>query len=87
MDAQYKNSVGIESGATTNGREVAVANKRNMSGTDLVLRFLALALCLAATIVLGVDKQNTTVAMTLVPTLPPVNIPVTAKWHYLSAFV
>ncbi|KAK6130449.1 hypothetical protein DH2020_035859 [Rehmannia glutinosa] len=82
MESQYKNSSngGIESG-------VAVANKNKMRGWDVVLRFLALALSLTAAVVLGVNKETTTVAVTLVPTLPPVNIPVTAKWHDLSAFV
>ncbi|KAK6130469.1 hypothetical protein DH2020_035783 [Rehmannia glutinosa] len=82
MESQYKNSSngGIESG-------VAVANKNKMRGWDVVLRFLALALSLTAAVVLGVNKETTTVAVALVPTLPPVNIPVTAKWHDLSAFV
>ncbi|XP_073141537.1 CASP-like protein 1E2 [Henckelia pumila] len=92
MESQYKNSNngGIESGGanTTYGRgsEVAVANKKSFRGWDFVLRVLALALCLAAAVVLGVNKQNTTVPVSLVPTLPPVNVPVTAKFHYLSAF-
>ncbi|XP_073050311.1 CASP-like protein 1E2 [Primulina eburnea] len=91
MESQYKtsNNGGVESGANTaHGREseVAVANKRNLRGWDFVLRLLALALCLTAAIVLGVDKQTTTVPVSLVPTLPPVNVPVTAKFHYLSAF-
>ncbi|GFP81911.1 CASP-like protein 1e2 [Phtheirospermum japonicum] len=88
MDSEYKNTSsngaygggGIESG-------VPVANKRKMRGWDVILRFLALALSLVAAVVLGVNKETTTVALTLVPTLPPVNVPVTAKWHYLSAFV
>ncbi|KAL3626139.1 hypothetical protein CASFOL_029688 [Castilleja foliolosa] len=71
---------GIESGGP-------VANKKNFRGWDVILRFLALALSLAAAVLLGVDKQTTTVALTLVPTLPPVNVPVTAKSHYMSAFV
>ncbi|KAL9161400.1 hypothetical protein ABFS82_07G019400 [Erythranthe guttata] len=84
MESQYKgsyNNGGVESAGAR------VANRRNMSGCDVVLRLLALALTLTAAVVLGVDKQNTTVAVTLVPTLPPVNVPVTAKWHHLSAFV
>ncbi|GKA37847.1 mutator type transposase [Tanacetum coccineum] len=44
-------------------------------------------LTLAAAVVLGVNKQVTTVAVTLAPSLPPVNLPVTAKWHDMSAFV
>ncbi|KAL6532272.1 hypothetical protein OROGR_014242 [Orobanche gracilis] len=85
MESEYKNrgssmNEGIESG-------VAVANKRKVRGWDVVLRFLALALSLASAVILVVDKETTMVAVTLVPTLPAVNVPVTAKWHYLSAFV
>lgn len=69
----------------SNGEERA--NKRTFRGFDVVLRFLAVGLCLAAAVLLGVNKQSTTVPVTLVPSLPPVNVPVTAKWHYLSAFV
>ncbi|KZV21980.1 CASP-like protein 5-like [Dorcoceras hygrometricum] len=92
MESQYKtgNNGGIETGAnyTTNGRgsEVAVANKKSFRGWDFVLRLLALALSLAAAVVLGVNKQTTTMPVSLVPSLPPVNVPVTAKFHYLSAF-
>ncbi|KAK4477928.1 hypothetical protein RD792_017193 [Penstemon davidsonii] len=87
MDSQYK-SAGIENGVTNDRvKEVAVGNKRKMRGCDLVLRFLALAFSLTAAVVLGVDKQSTTVVVTLVSSLPPVNIPVTATWHHLSAFV
>ncbi|GAV87367.1 DUF588 domain-containing protein, partial [Cephalotus follicularis] len=50
----------------------------------LFLRVLALLLNLAAAIVLGVDKV---IPFKILPTLPPLNIPVTSKWHYLSAFV
>ncbi|CAA3027343.1 CASP 1E2 [Olea europaea subsp. europaea] len=66
---------------------VAVANKRAMSFSYLVLRFLALALTLAAAVLLGVNKQSTVVPVVMVPTLPPLSVDVTAKWHYLSAFV
>ncbi|KAL0388694.1 UNVERIFIED_CONTAM: CASP-like protein 1E2 [Sesamum radiatum] len=63
MESQYKvnSNGGIESGATATTR---VANKRNIRGWDLVLRFSALALSLAAAVVLGVDKETTTVSMT-----------------------
>ncbi|KAH6756181.1 hypothetical protein C2S53_004280 [Perilla frutescens var. hirtella] len=87
MESQYKSSGngGMEVGERERG--VAVANKRNMRGCDVVLRFFALALTLTAAVVLGVDKETKTVPVTLVPTLPPVNVPLTSKWHYLSAFV
>jgi hypothetical protein len=43
-------------------------------------------LTLAAAIVLGVDKQTKVVPIKIVDTLPAINLPVSAKWHYLSAF-
>ncbi|XP_076908586.1 CASP-like protein 1E2 [Bidens hawaiensis] len=55
--------------------------------TDLVVRVLALVLTMTAAVVLGVNKQRTTVAITIVQSLPPVNMPVTAKWLHMSAFV
>ncbi|KAJ6688890.1 hypothetical protein OIU85_005330 [Salix viminalis] len=53
---------------------------------DLLVRVLALVLTLAAAIVLGVDKQTKVVPIKLVDTLPAISLPVSAKWHYLSAF-
>lgn len=67
--------------------QVMVANKKTVRGSDVVLRFLAFALTLVAAIVLGVDKQSKVVSVSIVPSLPPINAFLTAKWHYLSAFV
>ena len=77
METQYKEE------------EVEVVNRRSSSFNykDLVVRFLALALTLIAAVLLGVYRQTTTVSLTIVPSLPPVNLPVTAKWIHLSAFV
>lgn len=61
--------------------------QRKVSGGDLGLRVLAFLLTLVAAIILGVDKQTKVVPLKLVPTLPPVDVPVSAKWQYLSAFV
>ncbi|KAH6808769.1 hypothetical protein C2S51_026552 [Perilla frutescens var. frutescens] len=58
-----------------------------MMGCDAVLRFFALALSLTAAVVLGIDKETKTVPVMLVPDLPPMNVSLTSKWHYLSAFV
>ncbi|KAL8201257.1 hypothetical protein R6Q57_012596 [Mikania cordata] len=55
--------------------------------TDLTVRFAALVLTLTAAVVLGVNKQTTNVTVTIVPSLPPVSLPVTAKWLHMSAFV
>lgn len=67
--------------------EVAGNYKRKLNHGDLSLRVLALALTLVAAIVLGVGKQNKVVPLKIIPTLPPVNVAVTAKWQYSSAFV
>ncbi|KAK3039014.1 hypothetical protein RJ639_027499 [Escallonia herrerae] len=77
----------VSVGGMESDKDVRVANKRSLRCSDLVLRFVALALTLAAAVVLGVDKQTTLLEVTLVSSLPPVHVPVTAKWHYLSAFV
>ncbi|KAM7485126.1 hypothetical protein LguiA_001135 [Lonicera macranthoides] len=80
---------GVE-GNNVNGRDkdVMVANKRGgVRCADLVLRIVGLALTLVAAIVLGIDKQTKVVPLTVVSTIPPVYLPVSAKWHYMSAFV
>lgn len=69
-------------------KEVEVVNRSsNFSGKDLAVRFLALTLTLVAAILLGVDKETKTVSVTLVSSLPPIDLPVTAKWTQMSAFV
>lgn len=67
-------------------KDVGVGGSRKVSYTDLFIRFMALLLSLAAAIVLGLDKQTKIVPIALVSTLPPLYVPVTAKFHYLSAF-
>ncbi|EXC03138.1 hypothetical protein L484_008470 [Morus notabilis] len=69
------------------GKEVKVANKRRIGACESVLRILALVLTLSAAVILGVDKQNKVVPVQVLETLPPISVPVSAKWHYLSAFV
>lgn len=54
---------------------------------ELALRAVALGLTLVAAVVLGTDKQTTTVPFQVSPSLPPLDVPVTAKWHYLSALL
>ncbi|XP_059648871.1 CASP-like protein 1E2 [Cornus florida] len=81
METQNKSSNGVR------GEEVKVANKRSVNCSEFVLRLLAFAFTLVAAIVLGVDKQTKVVPIQVVPTLPPLSVPVTAKWKYLSAFV
>ncbi|POO02375.1 Casparian strip membrane protein [Trema orientale] len=66
---------------------VRMGNKRGGVGSfESLVRLLAMALTLSAAVILGVDKQTKIVSIKILDTLPPVNLPATAKWHYLSAF-
>ncbi|XP_052190377.1 CASP-like protein 1E2 [Diospyros lotus] len=60
---------------------------RSAAAAAMALRALGMALSLAAAIVVGVDKQTVMVEVSVVDSLPPLHLPVTAKWHHLSAFV
>ncbi|KAM1086736.1 hypothetical protein EV1_012390 [Malus domestica] len=83
MESQY---IGSNSGMEQQ-KEVKIANQRGGGTRESILRILALVLTLTASIVLGVSKQTEIVSLKLIPTLPPIDVPATAKWHYLSAFV
>ncbi|KAM0984993.1 hypothetical protein FF1_012412 [Malus domestica] len=83
MESQY---IGSNSGMEQQ-KEVKIANQRGGGTRESILRILALVLTLTASIVLGVGKQTEIVSLKLIPTLPPIDVPATAKWHYLSAFV
>ncbi|KAF8401541.1 hypothetical protein HHK36_012483 [Tetracentron sinense] len=87
MESQYKAGMEGTEVSESRGSDLKVANPKTVRSSDFLLRLLALALTLAPAIVLGVAKETETVAITLVPTLPPLNVPVTAKWQYMSAFV
>ncbi|KAF7145270.1 hypothetical protein RHSIM_Rhsim04G0216800 [Rhododendron simsii] len=67
--------------------EVKEVGNRKVSMSEVGLRFLAFSLTLVAAVLVGVDKQTKIVAIPVVSTLPPLNVPVTAKYHYFSAFV
>jgi len=74
--------------AIIDGRDELGVKKPPAGGScELLLRFLAFVLTLAAAIVVGTDKQTTVVPIKLVDSLPPFNVAVSAKWHHLSAFV
>ncbi|XP_021905002.1 CASP-like protein 1E2 [Carica papaya] len=60
---------------------------RKVNGFELMMRVLGVVLTLVAAIILGVNKQTKLVSLELLPNLPPVYVPATAKAHYLSAFV
>ncbi|TVU20911.1 hypothetical protein EJB05_30514 [Eragrostis curvula] len=53
----------------------------------VTLRAFVLAATLVAAVVMGVDRQTRTIQVTITDTLPPLQVPVTAKWSYSSAFV
>lgn len=55
--------------------------------SDIILRTLAFILTFVSAVVVGVDKETQMVSFALVKTLPPVRVPVTAKWQYMSAFM
>lgn len=67
--------------------EVKVAKSAREGNCDLLLRLCALVLTLVATVVIGVDKQTTIVPIKFAESLPPLEVPVTAKWNYMSAYV
>ncbi|CAK9175904.1 unnamed protein product [Ilex paraguariensis] len=54
---------------------------------DLLLRILGLALTMVAAIVAGVNKETETIPVTLVDGMPPLRVPVTAKWQQMSSTV
>lgn len=74
-------------GLESREKEMKMANQRTAKSRELLLRLLAFALTFVAAILFGLNKQTKVVPLQLTPTLPPFNVTVTAKWHYLSAFV
>ncbi|KAK7844087.1 CASP-like protein 1E2 [Quercus suber] len=87
MESQNKVSMGGMDGLESREKEMKMANQRTAKSRELLVRLLAFALTFVAAILFGVNKQTKVVSLQLTPTLPPFNVPVTAKWHYLSAFV
>ncbi|KAJ4823082.1 hypothetical protein Tsubulata_009611 [Turnera subulata] len=83
MEAQQKASAFD----VMNGTESQGAINRSWRKGDLFLRGLALILTLSGAIVLGVNKQTKLVPVKILDSLPALNVPAEAKWHYLSAFV
>ncbi|XP_039005785.1 CASP-like protein 1E1 [Hibiscus syriacus] len=64
-----------------------VESSRRIRYCDGLLRVLVLTLTLVAAILTGVDKETKIIPITITETLPTLHVPVTAKWHYMSAFV
>ncbi|XP_059628079.1 CASP-like protein 1E1 [Cornus florida] len=84
---EFSNGVRSEGNIEVRGQEMNVGNKSSLNCSEFMLRLLAFAFTLVAAIVLGVDKQTTVVPIQVVLAFPPLNVPVTAKWNYMSAFV
>ncbi|XP_008458485.2 CASP-like protein 1E1 isoform X1 [Cucumis melo] len=81
MDGHRKAGFGVPDGSRSE------TTTRTGRFCDLIVRFVAMILTLAAAVVIGVDKQTKTVPLQLAASLPPLHVPVTARWHYLSSFV
>ncbi|KAK4786766.1 hypothetical protein SAY86_010599 [Trapa natans] len=81
-----RSSGGVEEGGVkvVAGRDYERRSSSGVRPWELALRALLFGLTLAAAIVLGTDKQTTTV---LVQTPSSQTLVTTAKWHYSSAFV
>lgn len=56
-----------------------------LSASDLLMRLLAFILTLAAAIVIATDKQTKLVPIQISDSLPPLHVPLTAKWDQMSA--
>ncbi|KAK1390498.1 hypothetical protein POM88_018680 [Heracleum sosnowskyi] len=82
MEMERNNRVVVDE----ENKDVGVGGSKKVNYADLFLRFTALILSLAAALIIGLDKQTKIVAVNVVSTLPPLYVPVTAKFHYLSAF-
>ncbi|KAI9182563.1 hypothetical protein LWI28_026638 [Acer negundo] len=72
---------------TSSVKVVESSSKRVMRSSDTMLRILGLLVTLVAAVLVGVDKETEVLSVTVINTLPPLHVPVTAKWQYLSALV
>ncbi|XP_024045034.1 CASP-like protein 1E1 isoform X2 [Citrus clementina] len=87
MGSQYKPS-NMDGVATVSNVKVVESSKRVMfKSSDVMLRILGFSLTFIAAIVVGVDKETKIISFTLAETMPSVQVSVTAKWQFMSAFV
>ncbi|KAK2990575.1 hypothetical protein RJ640_019855 [Escallonia rubra] len=93
MESQYKQQA---STAGLMGSDVKAEQQAKLTGvrasnvsyySDMVLRCLGLAFTLVAAVVAGLDKETKIIPITVVDSMPPLHVSVTAKWHYMSATV
>ena len=92
MESRAKPGFNGVSGASDSRRgymgAAAVAGRKPaVDGCSVALRVFILSATLVAAVLMGVDRQTSIVQVTIADTLPPLQIPVTAKWSYSSAFV
>lgn len=87
MGSQYKPS-NMDGVATVSNVKVVESSKRVMfKSSDVMLRILGFSLTFIAAIVVGVDKETKIISFTLAETMLSVQVSVTAKWQFMSAFV
>lgn len=60
---------------------------RRSSGLLFVLRLLGFTLTFAATVVMALAKDTKVIPIPILSGMPPMDVPVPAKWQYMSAFV
>ncbi|GAU37737.1 hypothetical protein TSUD_382300 [Trifolium subterraneum] len=68
-------------------KEIEVTKSSLEGKINLILRLCGLVLTLVAATVIATDKQTTVIPIKLTDSLPPLDVPVTAKWQYMSAYV
>jgi hypothetical protein len=79
----YYMGSGAAAGVGAGGRAAAAP----VDGCSVALRVFVLASTLVSAVVMGVDRQTSTIRITITDTLPPLEVPLTANWSYSSAFV
>jgi len=79
----YGYYMGAGAAAAGGGR----AAQAPVDGCSVALRVFVLASTLVSAVVMGVDRQTSTIRITISDTLPPLEVPLTANWSYSSAFV
>ncbi|KAK9281794.1 hypothetical protein L1049_004700 [Liquidambar formosana] len=65
----------------------AVATTRRVRYSDFLLRVVGVALTLVAAVLVVLGKETEIVPIIITDSLPPLKLPVTARWQYVSAFV
>jgi hypothetical protein len=85
LDGSSRRAGGCYTGGV--GAPTTAGKGSPVDACGVALRVFVLAGTLVAAVVMGVDRQTRTVEITLAESLPPLEVPVTAKWSYSSAFV